>query len=381
MRPARRGAREGGGTLGARASELARALMIGGVRAVPISLALLTALVLGLLMILLLGVSPEDVGRRLARGILLSPYGWGQVLYKSTFLIFTGLAVAMTFAAGLFNIGAEGQAVIGSLSCALVGIWLAPLSGWIVLPLALLAAFAGGALWGALPGWLRARFGTHEVINTIMLNFIALAAANFVITRYLALPETVRTAEVARGAWIFRWEAVIPAMGGSAANGSLLIAIAAVVAAHLFLYHTPLGLSLRAVGQGRRQSWILGIRPGRRIVLAFLLAGGLAGLAGSNFVLGYKHYYEDGYTGGIGFLGIAVALIARNRPLAVLPAALLFGFLAQAGLVVNSVLPREVIDILTGAILLTFIATDHLQRRWGTRLRARREVRAGGVAA
>ncbi|MBD3236676.1 MAG: ABC transporter permease [Candidatus Eisenbacteria bacterium] len=353
-------------------------LAVTALRAVPIALAILTGLGLGLVIVLLMGVSPGEVGDRLARGILLSPYGWGQVLYKTTFLIFTGLAVALAFAAGLFNIGAEGQVVIGSLCCALVGIACAPLPGPLLLPLAILAAFAGGALWGLLPGWLRARFGTHEVITTIMLNFIAMAAANFLITRALALPETVRTTEVGAGAWLFRFEALLPGMHGSAANASLLLAVGAALLAHFFLYHTPLGLTLRAVGQGPRQSWILGIRPGRRIVLAFLLAGGLAGLAGTNFVLGYKHYYEDGYTGGIGFLGIAVALIARNRPLAVLPAALLFGFLSQAGFVVNSLLPREVIDVLTGAILLVFVAADRLQRGWSLRLRMRRLAAAAG---
>ena len=105
-------------------------------------------------------------------------------------------------------------------------------------------------------------------------------------------------------------------------------------------------------------------------MLAFVLAGGAAGLVGSNFVLGYKHYYEDGFSGGIGFLGIAVALLARNRPLMVIPAALLFAVLSQAGLLVNTVLPRELVDILTGAILLVFIAGDRVALRWVRRRRA-----------
>ena len=357
-----------GGRVGA--GELRRGALLLLVRSLPIVLALLAAVLLGLAVAIVLGASPFEIGRRLMSGIIVSPYGWGQVLYKATFLTFTGLAVALTFSAGLFNIGAEGQAVIGSLFCALAGIWAASASAWITLPLAIVASFAGGALWGFLPGWLKARWGTHEVINTIMLNFIALAVSNLLMTRYLALPETVRTAEVGAGAAIFRLDAVFPAMRGSAANGSLLIALACAVLAHLFLYHTPAGLAMRAVGLGRRQAWVLGIKPGKRILLSFVLAGGLAGLAGTNFVLGYKHYYEDGYTGGIGFLGIAVALLARNRPLAVVPAALLFGFLSQAGFVVNTLLPREVVGILTGAILLVFIAADRARGRWSRRIRA-----------
>ncbi len=294
------------------------------------------------------------------------PYAWGQVLFNATFLTFTGLSVAIVFRAGLFNIGAEGQAVAGSLACALAGIatagWPAPLS----LAVAILAAFAGGALWGVIPGALKARFGTHEVINTIMLNFIAIALSNFLMARYLALPESVRTAEVP--AALPRLDAWIPAMKGSAANASLLVAWGAALAGFWFLHHTPAGFELRAVGQGLRQAGSAGIRAGRHLVLAFALGGGLAGLVGTNFVLGYKHYYEDGFTGGIGYLGIAVALIARNEPLAVFPAALLFGFLSQAGLTVNTLLPREVVEILTGVILLVFIVAER-RRQKGLRAR------------
>jgi simple sugar transport system permease protein len=267
----------------------------------------------------------------------------------------------------LFNIGAEGQAVVGSLCCALAGLALAGTSLLIMLPATILAAFAGGAIWGFIPGWLKARLGSHEVINTIMLNFIALAGSNFVMAHYLALPETVRTAQIA--ATLPRLESFWPLMQGSAANLSLLLALLAVAAAHYFLHHMPAGLSLRAVGLGMRQAEIAGVRPAPRILLAFVLGGGCAGLVGTNFILGYKHYYEDGFTGGIGFLGIAVALLARNEPLAVFPAALLFGFLSHAGLVVNTILPRELVDVLTGSILLVFIAAEAMRVRWLHRLR------------
>jgi len=367
---------------GALRAQLAHGAQRLWLSSLPVLAALLAATGLGLCVALALGVSPAEIGKRLSAGILLSSYGWGQVLYKATFLIFTGLAVALAFAAGLFNIGAEGQVVAGSLACALVGIWAAGAPAPLLLPLAVAAAFAGGALWGWLPGWLKARWGTHEVINTIMLNFIAVAGSNFLVTRYLALPETVRTAEVGAGAWIARLDAALPGMRGSAANGTLVLAVVCALAAHVFLHHTRGGLALRAVGQGPRQSRLLGIVPGPRIRLAFALAGGLAGLAGTNFVLGYKHYYEDGYTGGIGFLGIAVALLARNRPLAVLPAALLFGFLSQAGFVVNTLLPREVVELLTGAILLVFIAVERLRdrhaQRWRAGLATLRPARAAG---
>lgn len=337
-------------------------------RFAPIAAALLVALLLAILFALVLGVAPGEMFSLVTSRF--GAYAWGQVLYKATFLIFTGLAVALAFAGGLFNIGAEGQAVVGALSCALVGILGGSLPAVLLLPLAIAGAFLGGGLWGLIPGWLKARWGTHEVINTIMLNFIALALSNFMIARWLGLPETVRTAEIGAGAVLARLDGLMPAMRGAAVNVSLVVAILAAVAAHLFLYHTRAGLELRAVGLGRRQSWVLGVDPGRRTMLAFFLAGGMAGLVGTNFVLGYKHYYEDGFSGGIGFLGIAVALLARNRPLMVIPAALLFGILSQAGLLVNTALPRELVDILTGAILLVFIAGDRVAQRWVRQSRA-----------
>jgi general nucleoside transport system permease protein len=336
------------------------------IQLLPVGSALAVAVALATLIAFALGVSPGVLVDTLVSRF--GPYSWGQVLFRATFLTFTGLAVAMAFQAGLFNIGAEGQAVVGSLACAVVGAGLAPLPPVILLPLAVAAAFAGGAAWGLLPGWLKARFGTHEVINTIMLNFIALAGSNFLMTRYLALPETVRTAEV--GAALPRLDSLWPALRGSAVNASLLLALVAVLLAHAFLHHTAAGFKLRAVGRGLVQARTAGIEPGPRIVAAFALAGGAAGLVGTNFVLGYKHYYEDGFTGGIGFLGIAVALVARNEPLAVFPAALLFGLLSEGGLVVNTLLPREMVDVLTGAILLAFIVAERV------RLRALRGVAA-----
>ncbi len=331
----------------------------------PMLTAVVAAIALGALISVGLGVAPGAVAETLASRF--GPYAWGQVLFNATFLTFTGLSVALVFRAGLFNIGAEGQAVAGSLACALAGLatagWPAPAS----LLIAILAAFAGGALWGFIPGVLKARFGTHEVINTIMLNFIAIAASNFLMARYLALPESVRTATVA--AELPRLDRWVPAMQGSAANTSLLVALLAAAGVFWFLHHTPAGFELRAVGEGLRQAQSAGIRTGRYLVGAFVLGGGLAGLVGTNFVLGYKHYYEDGFTGGIGYMGIAVALIARNEPLAIFPAALLFGFLSHAGLTINTLLPREVVEILTGVILLIFIVAERWRRKqmqlWG----------------
>lgn len=325
----------------------------------PLTVALVVALLLGGLISVALGVPLDRLLHTLSSRF--GAYAWGQVLFNATFLTFTGLSVAIVFRAGLFNIGAEGQAVVGSLACALVGIATGSFPLGLSLLLAIAAGFLGGGLWGLVPGALKARFGTHEVINTIMLNFIAIAGSNFLMVRFFALPETVRTADVA--ARLPRLDLWVPKMKGSAANASLGLALLAVVACFWFLHHTPAGLKLRAVGQGLRQARTVGIRAGRQMQLAFFLGGGLAGLVGTNFVLGYKHYYEDGFTGGIGFLGIAVALLARNEPLAVFPVAFLFGCLSQAGLTINTLLPREIVEILTGVILLVFVVTERIKQR------------------
>lgn len=324
-----------------------------------ILVALLVAGLAGAALTLIVGESPIEVYRRLIVRTWGDPYSLGQVIFKSTPLILTGLSVALAFHVGLFNIGAEGQMVVGSFATAMCGATLPAGTPWpIALPLCLIAGMLAGGVWGAIPGVLKARFGAHEVINTIMLNFIAMALVLWLGNAFFFLPEATHTAEIAEGAQL-------GALGssGSAANTSFLLAIGAAVLVYLFLQRSRLGFEWRAVGLSPRAAENGGVHVNRALVGGMAAAGALAGLVGANSVLGYKHYFEDGIARGAGFMGIAVALLGRNHPIGIIAAALLFGTLSQGGLAVNSLVPKELVEVLQAVIILAVAATAATMRR------------------
>lgn len=330
--------------------------------------AVAASLLAGSAFIVAIGEDPVAIWTLLFAEAFGTGYGLGQTLFKATPLLFTGLAVALGFRAGLFNIGAEGQLYLGGFAAGLAGLALAGLPAPLpLLGCAAAAALAGGA-WGAIPGALKARFGAHEVINTIMLNFVA-----FALVSYLGRPhfqfESVRTAELPAAAWIPRLDALLPALRGSPANLSLLIGALLALAAGAFLFRTRRGFELRAVGLNAPAAEAGGIRVGPAQVTALTLSGAIAGLGGLNFVNGYKHWFELGFSGGAGFLGIAVALIGRNHPAGVAIAALFFGALSYGGLVVNRRVPKELVEVLEGIVILFAISAQVLAERWARRLR------------
>ena len=323
-----------------------------GAAILPPLVALLIALVAGDLLILAFGQSPAAVYRLLVDGTWGNPYGIGQVLYKATTIAFTGLAVSLGLRAGLFNIGAEGQLAAGGFAAAIAGLALpAGLPAPVAIPLCLLAAAVGGGLVGAVPGALKARFGAHEVIVTIMINFIVLALLNYVVAAKLHVPETLHTPEIAAGA-VPRLSDVAAMFRGSAANFTLVVAAAAALLVGWYLFRTRAGYELRATGLQPDAAEYAGVRVPRVWLTAMALSGALAGLGGVNFVLGYKRYYEDGFAGGAGFLGIAVALVGRNHPLGVVLAALFFATLSQGGLAINSLVPKQMVEVMQGIVIL-----------------------------
>lgn len=328
-------------------------------------LAVLAALAVGGVFIAAIGESPLEIYSLMFREAFGTGYGLGQTLFKTTPLLFTGLAVSLAFRAGLFNVGVEGQMYLGGFAAGLVGAY-AQLPGFLLLPAALLAAALAGGAWGAIPGGLKARFGSHEVINTIMLNFIALSLVSWV-GRGLFEPATVRTREVASTAWLPRLDSILPALAGAPANFSLLLGLAFAVGVGVLLFRTRAGFELRAAGLNAPAAQAAGIAIGRTQVLAMALSGALAGLGGVNFVLGYKHYFELEFTGGAGFIGIAVALLGRNHPLGVLLAALFFGGLSHGALVINQRVPRELVNVLQGLVILFAISAQALAARVGRR--------------
>ncbi|RMH41749.1 MAG: ABC transporter permease [Deltaproteobacteria bacterium] len=306
----------------------------------------------GSALILAFGQSPARVYAAMWTRTWGDAYGVGQVVFKATPLVFTGLAVALPYRVGLFNIGAEGQMIAGGLATAVAGAALPAATPWFVaIPAAIAAGAAAGAAVGALPGWLRARFGAHEVIDTIMLNFIVAAVALWLGGRWLFVPETTHTAPVAAGARL-------PVLGlrGSAANASAALAIALAAGAWYWLARTRGGLAWRAVGANPLAAEAAGVRLGRVYVAAMAAGGAVAGAVGAHFVLGYKGYFEEGLGRGAGFMGIAVALLGRAHPAGVVVAALLFGTLAHAGFEINALVPRELVDVLQAAIILAVAA-------------------------
>jgi ABC-type uncharacterized transport system permease subunit len=312
-----------------------------------VATALLVAMLAASGLILICGESPVRVYALMLSRTWGDAYGLGQVIFRATPLIFTGLAVAVAFQGGLFNIGAEGQLAVGSLACGAVGAMLpaslpAPLA---VTVCALAAALAGGLL-GAVPGALKAKTGAHEVLTTIMLNFVAGALVLGIGRRFLFVAETVHTAPVVAAARL-------PSLGaGTAASWAFFLALLATVACQLGLARTRRGFELRAVGQNAPAAEAAGIRIGSTIVWAMTLSGALAGLAATATVLGYKGYFETGLGSGAGLLGIAVALVARNAPWAIVPSALLFGTLAQGALAANALVPKEILDVVEGVVVL-----------------------------
>ena len=329
----------------------------------PPVVALMLVLVVGDLLILAYGQAPGEVWRTMLEGTWGNFYGIGQVLYKATTLACTGLAVALSLRAGLFNIGAEGQLAAGGFGAALVGLALpSGTPAVIAIAACVLAACAFGGAVGAVPGVLRAKFGAHEVIVTIMVNFIVLALLNYVIAAKLHVPETLHTPAIQAGK-IPVLATAMPVFHGSAANWSLVIVAAAVITIAWYLFRTRAGFELRAVGLQPLAAEYGGVKVSRVWMQAMALSGAIAGLGGINFVLGYKGYYEDGFASGAGFLGVAVALVGRNHPLGVVIAALFFATLSQGGLAINAMVPKTVVEVLQGIVILAVASSVPEVRR------------------
>jgi simple sugar transport system permease protein len=342
-------------------------------------IAVAAAFLLGGVVVLAIGDNPISVYRLL----LGSAFGlfdaggnftfdnWGYTLFQATPLIFTGLAVALAFKCGLLNIGGEGQLYIGAFAAAWVGITLAKLPGWALIPLAMLAAMLAGAVWGAIPGLLKARFGSHEVINTIMLNFIAVGLISYLTQNFYKEPgdPIMQTVPIAEEAHLTRFSNLLSPFGVNfpqriPLNISFLLALVAAFLVWLFLWRTKWGYEIRAVGSKASAAEYGGISVERQIVLAMALSGALAGMVGINEVLGYRHRYYHDYSPGYGFTGIAVALLGRNHPVGVVLAAILFGALIRGGLFVDifsEKVSKDLVQVLQ-AIIILLVAMEMLFR-------------------
>jgi general nucleoside transport system permease protein len=335
--------------------------------AVPV-LAVVVALLIGAVIIAISGVDPLRAYGALLRGGLGNARAIGRTLEKATPLIFGGLAISLAFKAGLFNIGAQGQLLFGAILAGFVGFAITGLPAVAHIPLALLIGGLMGALWGAIPGALKAYTGAHEVITTIMLNFVAIN-----ITDYLAdgpwkdrSPGNIvaRTPAVASSA-------ELPPIG-SVPMGVVLAALAAIIVWWL-IGRSTFGFELRTVGQNPSAAAYAGMSVRRVTILAMVVSGLLAGLGGAVETLGVVGRFQPGFNAGLGFTAITIALLARTHPLGVIPAALLIGAM-QAGasrMQFDSGVSPEIIDVVQ-ALILFFVAADVVIRRV-LHLRASRE--------
>lgn len=331
-------------------------------------LAVALGLALGLLITKIAGESPWHVLQVLAKSAFGSRYDFGMTLFYATPLLLTGLSVAIALHAGLFNIGAEGQLTLGALAAAAVGA-VFPGMPWPLAPLlAGAAAFAAGAAWGFIPGWLRASRGSHEVINTIMLNFIAAGLASWVTLYLLKNPDSQNpeTRHVGAGFVIGH----LSFFGDAPVSTALFLALLVAALARVFLWNTTFGFELRAVGQNEDAARMSGIEAGRARILAMALAGGIAGLVGVGEVLGNAGRFRMGFSPDFGFIGIAVALLGRGRPSGIVASALLFGALHKGAsdLDLETENVTRDLSLILQALVILSVSADGLWDRWRRRL-------------
>jgi len=350
-------------------------------------IAVVSALAVGAVVVLLIGDSPIETYRLLLGSAFSWPDGVGYTLFFATPLIFTGLAVAVALRGGLLNIGAEGQLYVAAFAAAWVGITFANLPGIILLPLCCLAAIVAGAIWAGIPGLLKARFGSHEVINTIMMNFIAVALVGYLTQYHYRTPgdAIMETAPIAPQAHLARLGSFVPGLPARIpVNVGFLLAIVTCWLVYVLLWKTKWGYEIRATGHNPAAAEYGGISIRRQIVATMAISGALAGMVGINDVLGYHYRYYDGFSDNYGFTGIAVALLGRNHPAGVFLAAMMFAVLQRGGVPVDAftqLVSKDIVQILQALIIL-FVAAEAMfrgpvNRIIGARLRADRDKAAG----
>ena len=323
---------------------------------------LLVALLVAAGVVALVGQSPVEVMLALVRGAFGTLRGLSYTMYYATTFIFTGLAVAVAFHGGLFNIGGDGQAVRGGLGTGLAALYLsAHLPAWAMLPIMLIAGMLFGLLWAAVPAYLQAYRGSHVVITTIMFNFIASSILVYLLVNHLR-PKGNMALESA----LFADSAKLPGMQQALAwigvewpasplNLSLVLALLACVAVYFFMWRSRAGYRLRAVGSSPSAAEYAGISSKHQTLIAMCVSGALAGMVGMNEIAGVSGKLILEFVGGAGFTGIAVALMGRNHPIGIIFASVLFGALFQGGAEVAFDVPgfsRDMVVMLQGFIVL-----------------------------
>ena len=333
---------------------------------------LVAAFLVAGLVVLMVGESPIEAMGLMLEGAFGSGRGIGYTLYYATNFIFTGLAVAVAFHCGLFNIGGEGQAFIAGLGVAIVALTFDQvLPWWLTYPLAIAAAAIVGAAWAFIPAWLQAKRGSHIVITTIMFNFIAASIMVYMLVNVFKpagtmAPETRSFgpgADIPSMAWIMQEMGL--AVRTTPFNITFFVALAAAFGVWVLIWRTKLGYEIRTMGFSPKAARYAGIPEARIIIITMLISGALAGMMALNPILGAAGRMQLNFVGGAGFVGIAVALMGRSHPAGIIPAAILFGVLYQGGAEIAFEMPdisRDMIVIIQGLVILFAGALEHMFR-------------------
>lgn len=326
-------------------------------------LSVLLGFIVGAVVIILSGDNPFEAYAKLFQGAFGSIKKIGDTLLIMTTITLTGLSVAFAFRTGLFNIGASGQLLIGGFVAVLIGVNM-ELPKIIHLPLAVLAAIVAGALWAAIPGALKAVYNIHEVVTTIMMNWIAVWTVYYFIPIFAKGAFDTESARIAKSASL-RVEWLTDLFNGSVVNLGFFLAIIAAVVVWFILEKTTFGFELKAVGFNKDAAKYAGIKVNRNMIYSMMIAGALAGLAGATFYLGYTDNIKIGELPNQGFTGIAVSLLGMNSPIGVVLSSFLFGFMdAGKGFMRAAVgVPQEITQIIM-AVIIFFAAANLMVKKW-----------------
>ncbi len=331
--------------------------------------ATLAALAIGALMLIILGANPFEAYGALIEGAFGSGNALADTIVKATPLLLVGLGICISFRGNVINIGGEGQMIVGALAATALGLAFPEWPGLLLVPLAMLAGFLGGAIWGGIPGALKAYFNVNEILSTIMMNAIAVQLMNFMLKGPMMDPvqasKASRIPQTARLAKAFDLPRLIP----TRLHLGTVIAVVLAILVYILLWRTTTGYRIRAVGQNPHASRYAGIDVKRQIVLALFLSGAFAGLAGAIQVFGVNHRMitdgsATGFTGSAGFNGIVAALFGQLHPLGTIPAAFLFGaLLVGANKLQRAVqVPSALITVLNGLVVV-FVVSSEIWRR------------------
>lgn len=342
--------------------------------------ATLAALLVGAVMLLFLKVNPIEAYKALWDGAFGTSNAFAETLVKATPLLLVALGICISFRGDVINIGGEGQMIVGALLATWVGLTFTSLPGWLVITLSMLAGFLGGAIWGGIPGVLKAYFRVNEILSTVMMNAIAVQLMNFLLRDAMIDPAQAERAskipQTARLLDAFQLPRLVP----TRLHLGALIAVILAILVYILLWRTTLGYRIRAVGQNPHASRYAGIKVPRYIVLALLLSGAFAGLAGATQVFGVNYRMitdgsASGFTGGAGFNGIVAALFGQLHPIWSIPASILFGALLVGANSMQRVVqvPSALITALNGLVVVFVVSSEIWRQR-----RQRRRLSAAG---